>query len=37
MGINFKCGCRVSDLRWYLCDIHENMIISEVEIDDGDS
>ena len=30
MGTDFKCGCRHS-LSWFLCEKHENKLMSELE------
>lgn len=35
MGVDFKCGCRVSD-SWFLCIEHEALIMSKVELLDNE-
>jgi len=35
MGTDFKCGCRCSG-GWYLCNKHENALISLLSDDDED-
>ena len=36
MGIDYKCGCRVSMGHWFLCMKHEAMLESKIEEIKGD-
>jgi len=31
MGSDFKCGCRASGSKWFLCNKHESKLIGELE------
>ncbi len=32
MGTNYKCGCRSSLGRWYLCEYHEKELEGDLKI-----
>ena len=37
MGTDFKCGCRNHIKGWDLCERHEDLMLTQVEVYDGDN